>query len=76
MFKSLKERGLPTALVEFPGEQHGFRSRDAVRAALEGELYFYGKALGFAPLLPGEVPTPEIVNLVKGGIKGPDVEVD
>lgn len=65
MYKRLKEHGLPTALVEFPGEQHGFCSRDAVRAALEGELYFYGKALGFEPALPEDVPVPEIVNLVK-----------
>ena len=76
MYARLKDRGLPTALVEFENEQHGFRSRDAVRAALEGELYFYGKALGFEPVLPADVPVPEIVNLVKGGIGGPDVEVE
>lgn len=76
MSERLKNRGLPTALVAFPGEQHGFRSRDAVRAALEGELFFYGKALGFEPVLPEDVPRPEIVNLVKGGVGGPDVEVE
>ena len=76
MFSRLRERGLPTALVEFPGEQHGFRSRDAVRAALEGELFFYGRALGFEPVLPADVATPEIVNLVSGGVGGPDVEVE
>ena len=76
MFESLRARGLPVALVEFAGEQHGFRSRDAVRAALEGELFFYGRALGFEPVLPADVPMPEIVNLVKGGVAGPDVEVE
>lgn len=25
------------------GEQHGFRGAGAIRAALEGEMYFYGK---------------------------------
>ena len=63
-------------MVEFPDEQHGFRSRDAVRAALEGELFFYGRALGFEPALPDDVPRPEIVNLERGGVAGPDVEVE
>lgn len=43
MHKALAERGLPTALVMFKGEQHGFRAAPNMRAALDGELYFYGK---------------------------------
>ena len=43
MHKALAERGLPTALVMFKGEQHGFRKAPNMRAALDGELYFYGK---------------------------------
>lgn len=37
---------VPTALVMFKGEQHGFRGAPAIRAALEGEMFFYGKVTG------------------------------
>ncbi|KIY96663.1 peptidase [Monoraphidium neglectum] len=47
MHKALLDRGVPTALVMYKGEQHGFRSAAAIRSALEGELFFYGKVLGF-----------------------------
>lgn len=43
MHKALAEQGLATALVMFKGEQHGFRAAANIRAALDGELYFYGK---------------------------------
>ena len=43
MHEALAERGLPTGLVMFKGEQHGFRAAPNIRAALDGELYFYGK---------------------------------
>jgi dipeptidyl aminopeptidase/acylaminoacyl peptidase len=51
MFKALQSNGIPTALVEFPGEQHGFRGTAAIRRALDGELWFYGRVLGFLPQL-------------------------
>jgi hypothetical protein len=38
----------------FKGEQHGFRGAPAIRAALEGELYFYGKVRGRACLVGGD----------------------
>jgi hypothetical protein len=44
MHRALLSRGVTTALVMYRGEQHGFRSAAAIRSALEGELYFYGKA--------------------------------
>ncbi|KAI8473651.1 MAG: Alpha/Beta hydrolase protein [Monoraphidium minutum] len=47
MHRALLGNGLPTALVMYKGEQHGFRSAAAIRSALEGEWYFYGKVLGF-----------------------------
>ena len=43
MHEALAKRGVPTALVMFAGEQHGFRSAPNIRAAMDGELYFYGK---------------------------------
>ena len=43
MHEALAKRGVPTALVMFKGEQHGFRSAPNIRAAMDGEFYFYGK---------------------------------
>ena len=50
MHEALAKRGVPTALVMFAGEQHGFRSAPNIRAAMDGELYFYGKARDPTPL--------------------------
>lgn len=63
MYAALKGRGIPTALVMFEGEQHGFRQAPNIRRALDGELYFYGRALGFAPPMPADFEPIEIENL-------------
>ena len=56
MVAALAERSLPHAYVEFPGEGHGFRAAGNIRAALEGELYFYGEVFRFATdVAPGAV---------------------
>jgi len=47
MVAALAERGIPHAYVPFEGEQHGFRRAENIRAALEGELFFYGRIFGF-----------------------------
>ncbi|HEY8319805.1 MAG TPA: prolyl oligopeptidase family serine peptidase [Amnibacterium sp.] len=47
---ALKQRGIPHAYIEFAGEGHGFRGRDAVVRAREASLAFYGRILGFDPL--------------------------
>ncbi|PSC76207.1 dipeptidyl aminopeptidase acylaminoacyl peptidase [Micractinium conductrix] len=62
MFAALTARGIPTALVLFEGEQHGFRQAPNIRRALDGELYFYGRVLGFQPALPADFDPIEIVN--------------
>jgi len=49
MYAALRARGIPTAYLGFPGEQHGFRRAENIRRALEAELYFYGKVFGFKP---------------------------
>jgi dipeptidyl aminopeptidase/acylaminoacyl peptidase len=58
MAAALARRGIAHALVEFPDEGHGFRSRENVRRALEAELWFYGRTLGFAV---DSTPSPEVV---------------
>ena len=57
MVAALREKGVPHAYVLFPGEQHGFRRAENIRAALDGELSFYAQVLGF-PLPPEEGITP------------------
>ncbi len=49
MVKALRARGAPVAYLPFAGEKHGFRKADNIKRALEAELYFYGKVLGFEP---------------------------
>ncbi len=51
---ALAERGVPHAYLLFEGEQHGFRRAENIVTALESELVFYGRVLGFTPA--GELP--------------------
>ena len=44
---ALSAKGVPVAYLEFEGEQHGFRVADNIVRALEAELWFYGRVLGF-----------------------------
>lgn len=52
MFNVLREKGVPVAYVPFAGEQHGFRQAKNIKAALEDELYFYGRVFRFTPADP------------------------
>ncbi len=61
--QALQARGTPTAYVPFEGEQHGFRKAENNVTALQSELYFYGRVLGFTP--HGELPAVQIDNLVE-----------
>ncbi|MBT4126916.1 MAG: prolyl oligopeptidase family serine peptidase [Chloroflexi bacterium] len=60
MAGALRDKGLPFALMMFEGEQHGFRQSKNIKASLEGELYFYGRVMGFSPA--GDLPGVEIEN--------------
>ncbi len=46
---ALFERRVPHAYLLFPGEDHGFRSRDAIIRSFAAELSFYGQVFGFTP---------------------------
>ncbi|HEX5419311.1 MAG TPA: prolyl oligopeptidase family serine peptidase, partial [Gammaproteobacteria bacterium] len=61
MYAAVKAKGIPVALVEFEGEQHGFRKAESIRRALDGELYFLGRIFGFEPA--GEIEPVPIANL-------------
>jgi dipeptidyl aminopeptidase/acylaminoacyl peptidase len=60
MVAALKEKGLPVAYIAVEGEQHGFRKAETIIRAIEAELYFYSKILGFE--LPTAVGAVDIMN--------------
>lgn len=47
MVDALRAKGIPVAYLPFEGEQHGFRQAKNIKRALDGELYFYSRVLGF-----------------------------
>ena len=47
MVNALREKRLPVAYLTFEREQHGFRKAENIKRALDAELYFYSKVLGF-----------------------------
>ena len=49
MHAALRAAGIPTAYLEFPDEQHGFRRAENIAAALEAELAFFCRVLGVTP---------------------------
>ncbi|KAF8061339.1 dapb3 [Scenedesmus sp. PABB004] len=70
MWRGLKANGVPTTLMMFKGEQHGFRKAPSIRAALEGELHFYGRVLGFPSSYDPALQPMTIDNLPGGGGPG------
>ena len=45
MYESLLNKGIAVTLLEFEGEQHGFRKAETIRTAIESELSFYASVL-------------------------------
>ncbi|MFP5317132.1 MAG: S9 family peptidase [Acidimicrobiia bacterium] len=58
LVRALRASGVAFAYVTFEGEQHGFRKAETVRRAVEAELSFYGRVLGFQPADRGIEPVP------------------
>ena len=54
MVAALERNGVPHAYLEFPGEQHGFRSAANIIRCLEAELSFYAQVLGLPH--PHDIP--------------------
>jgi dipeptidyl aminopeptidase/acylaminoacyl peptidase len=52
MVQALRANGIAVAYLAFEGEQHGFRQAASIKAALDAELYFYSRVLGFEPADP------------------------
>ncbi len=52
MVAALKEKGIPVAYLEFPGEGHGFRQADNIVRALEAEYQFFCRVFAIEPADP------------------------
>ncbi|HEX5950606.1 MAG TPA: S9 family peptidase [Actinomycetota bacterium] len=61
MVEALEAKRIPYAYLAFEGEQHGFRKAETIVRALEAELTFYGRILGFEPA--DDLPPLEIRHL-------------
>ncbi len=61
IYRALKESGVPTAYIAYEGESHGFRKAENQVSALQAELYFYARILGFETA--DELPAIPIDNL-------------
>jgi dipeptidyl aminopeptidase/acylaminoacyl peptidase len=48
--EALKANGVEVEYLLFEGEQHGFRKAENIVTALEAELAFFGRILGFDPV--------------------------
>ncbi|KAK7305102.1 hypothetical protein VNO77_43002 [Canavalia gladiata] len=46
IYQALKEKGVPVALVEYEGEQHGFRKAENIRFTLEQQMVFFARLVG------------------------------
>ncbi|KAF6162600.1 hypothetical protein GIB67_003146 [Kingdonia uniflora] len=46
IYKALKQKGLPVALVEYEGEQHGFRKAENIKFTLEQQMVFFARLVG------------------------------
>jgi dipeptidyl aminopeptidase/acylaminoacyl peptidase len=66
MADAVRAKGLPVALVIYPGEGHGFRRADTIKHSQEAMLSFVGRLFGFTPADPIE-PLP-IDNLAASGV--------
>eukprot|EP00249_Psilotum_nudum_P012212 c23653_g1_i1 orf=384-2570(-) len=46
IYEAVKAKGIPVALIEYDGEQHGFRKAENVKYTLEQEMVFFARLIG------------------------------
>ncbi|XP_034590034.1 dipeptidyl-peptidase 5 isoform X1 [Setaria viridis] len=46
IYRAIKDKGLPVALVEYEGEPHGFRKAENIKFTLEQEMMFFARLVG------------------------------
>jgi dipeptidyl aminopeptidase/acylaminoacyl peptidase len=67
MADAIRAKNLPVALLEFEGEQHGFRKAENIERVLEAELYFYSRIFGFDLAAPVKPVTIENLTVASAG---------
>jgi len=61
MVAALRQRGLPTAYIEYPEEGHGFRDGHNIAHSIGAECAFFCRVFGLPP--PPGLPEVEVENL-------------
>jgi dipeptidyl aminopeptidase/acylaminoacyl peptidase len=46
VYDAVKAKGLPVALIEYEGEQHGFLKAENIKNTLEQEIVFFARMIG------------------------------
>ncbi|CAH9054194.1 unnamed protein product [Cuscuta europaea] len=46
IYEAVKAKGLPVALIEYEGEQHGFRKAENIKFTLEQQMLFFARLVG------------------------------
>jgi dipeptidyl aminopeptidase/acylaminoacyl peptidase len=46
IYAAVKGKGLPVALIEYEGEQHGFRKAENIKYSLEQQMVFFARLVG------------------------------
>ncbi|KAL8166044.1 LOW QUALITY PROTEIN: hypothetical protein V2J09_007543 [Rumex salicifolius] len=50
IYRALKDKGLPVALVDYEGEPHGFRKAEDIKFTIEQQMLFFARLVGnFTP---------------------------
>ncbi|KAM0065555.1 putative alpha/Beta hydrolase [Helianthus debilis subsp. tardiflorus] len=56
VYQALKPKGLPVALVEYKGEQHGFLKAENIKFTLEQQMLFFACLVGHFKVVDEIVP--------------------
>ncbi|KAJ4753266.1 Acylamino-acid-releasing enzyme [Rhynchospora pubera] len=56
IYNALKEKGVPVALVEYEGEQHGFRKAENIKFTYEQQMMFFSRLVGHFDLADNIIP--------------------
>eukprot|EP00252_Welwitschia_mirabilis_P015017 TRINITY_DN33129_c0_g1_i1.p1 TRINITY_DN33129_c0_g1~~TRINITY_DN33129_c0_g1_i1.p1 ORF type:complete len:740 (-),score=130.98 TRINITY_DN33129_c0_g1_i1:162-2186(-) len=58
IYEAAKNKGLPVALIEYEGEQHGFRKAENIKNTLEQQMVFFARLVGNFKVADHIVPVP------------------
>lgn len=61
IFEALKKKRIPTGILLFKGEGHGFKRAENIKKSLDAQLFFYSEVLGMELPEPFDEPPVDIV---------------